>query len=121
MKRSIIKTMIRMMKYVRSVMLQRTGVSVGRLMMNKFESIAFLMRTARNRTDISQDKLSKALGYKNGQYISNLERGLCGLPVNKIKDVSLLLGVEEPLFIHAMVQDFERNIKRELYSKGAFE
>lgn len=51
-----------------------------------FTNIAFLVRTKRinHPKGYSQMDLSRLLGYKNGQFISNVERGLCGIPFKKL-------------------------------------
>ena len=42
------------------------------------------IKMAREKAGISQKKLAKILGYKNGQLISNVERGLCGVPDHRV-------------------------------------
>lgn len=44
------------------------------------KNAAALLREARKRKNYSQAEVSFLLGYKNGQFISNVERGKCNLP-----------------------------------------
>ncbi len=51
--------------------------------MRCFKNIAKLIRTKRlqHPKAYSQSELSHLLGYKNGQFISNVERALCNIPL----------------------------------------
>ena len=50
--------------------------------MRCFKNIAELIKTKRlqHPKGYSQSELSHLLGYKNGQFISNVERALCNIP-----------------------------------------
>jgi transcriptional regulator with XRE-family HTH domain len=82
--------------------------------MKEFKNIAQLIKVKRKRAQISQAYLSKALGYKNGQFVSNVERGLCSIPISSILRVSELL--ETPVFDlrRALVLDFEAHVDKYL-------
>ena len=43
------------------------------------------LKSYRISSGLSQADLSKKLGYKSPQLISNIERGLCGIPADKAK------------------------------------
>lgn len=73
--------------------------------MKTFNHIARLVRENRSKVKISQGDLARSVGFKNGQYISNIERALCGIPVNKIKKISEPLKISEDLIIEAMLLD----------------
>jgi hypothetical protein len=61
----------------------------------------------------SQADLSFLLGYKNGQFISNIERAKCSLPVKEMVLVSELLNIDLEVFKNAYIKDFvlELNLK----------
>jgi ribosome-binding protein aMBF1 (putative translation factor) len=42
----------------------------------EFKNIGKLVKAAREVKGLSQTQLSKELGYKNGQFVSNIERGI---------------------------------------------
>ncbi len=44
-----------------------------------------LFKLERVKTGLSQGKVCKALGYSTPQYLSNFERGLCSMPLEKLK------------------------------------
>lgn len=48
-----------------------------------FQHEARLFFEKRTKNQVSQSELSTDLGFKCGQFISNVERGLCGLPLDK--------------------------------------
>lgn len=58
----------------------------------------------------SQNQLSKLLGYKNGQFISNVERGLCGIPLKGIQKLIEVLGLDRTELKNAMLRDYEDTI-----------
>ena len=58
----------------------------------------------------SQNQLSKLLGYKNGQFISNVERGLCGIPLKGIQKLIEVLGLDSLELKNAMLRDYEDTI-----------
>ncbi|PIP89573.1 MAG: hypothetical protein COW01_11390 [Bdellovibrionales bacterium CG12_big_fil_rev_8_21_14_0_65_38_15] len=58
----------------------------------------------------SQNQLSKLLGYKNGQFISNVERGLCGIPLKGIQKLIEVLNLDSRDLKNAMLRDYEDTI-----------
>ncbi len=60
---------------------------------------------ARQRKDLSQGDLAKALGYTTPQFVSNIERGISLLPADSVGVVSKILGVSAKLLIWAWRKD----------------
>lgn len=52
------------------------------------------LKTIREKAGVTQGQLAIALGYSTPQFISNVERGVSGIPVKKIKAVALLCKAE---------------------------
>ena len=73
--------------------------------MKQFKNIAQAVKSNRVKVDISQEELSHRLGYKNGQFVSNVERGLCSIPNKKLVAISDVLKVEPEVLIEAIVSD----------------
>jgi len=73
--------------------------------MNKFPNIAKVVRENRVRVGVSQTDLSNQLGYKNGQFVSNVERGLCSINHKKIDKLSKIIGAEPDDVRMAIIQD----------------
>lgn len=59
---------------------------------------------------VSQSKLSSELGYRNGQFISNVERGICSIPLDKIGKVAEVLSVDVDVIKDALVEDYKSKI-----------
>lgn len=79
-------------------------------MSRNFTNIAKILKTNRIKVGLSQTKLSEKLGFKNGQFVSNVERGLCNLPMKSIKKVSVELEIDQEILIDAMTQDFKEHL-----------
>ena len=79
-----------------------------------FANIAKLIREARQRENFSQYQVSAVLGYKNAQFISNVERGLCSVPLDKIADLCRFLSIAETDIRVALVKDYASRIDNAL-------
>ena len=68
--------------------------------MRCFKNIAQLIKTKRlhHPKSYSQSELSHLLGYKNGQFISNVERALCNVPLKMLGKVSEVLAIDPKYF-----------------------
>ena len=64
----------------------------------------------------SQSELSHLLGYKNGQFISNVERGLCNIPLKMLKRVSEVLLIPREELKQAILDDHENTLDNYLSS-----
>lgn len=72
----------------------------------EFKNIGRLVKATRESKGISQTFLSRELGYKNGQFVSNIERGICSIPFEKILTLSTLLGIDPTLIKEAVMKDY---------------
>jgi transcriptional regulator with XRE-family HTH domain len=80
--------------------------------MRSFKNIAALVRTKRinHPKNYSQSDLSLLLGYKNGQFISNVERGLCNVPLKMMKKISEVLDITPVEIKSAILKDHEETL-----------
>lgn len=78
--------------------------------MKEFNRIAVVLKEKRRASGLTQYQLSRLLGYKNGQFISNAERGLCSIPAKEIKALCqhLNCGVDE--ICGAMIEDYKNYV-----------
>jgi transcriptional regulator with XRE-family HTH domain len=85
--------------------------------MRCFKNIAQLIRTKRmnHPKGYSQSELSHLLGYKNGQFISNVERALCNIPLKMLKKVSEVLDIPADDLKSAILKDQEETLNNYLY------
>lgn len=79
-------------------------------MKGRFKNIGMTVKNWRLHNDISQAQLAKAIGYKNGQFISNLERGLASIPHDKILILCEVLNIETEWIIDAILQDHRKEM-----------
>lgn len=80
--------------------------------MRSFKNIASLVRSKRigHPKNYSQSDLSLLLGYKNGQFISNVERGLCNVPLKMMKKISEVLDINPDELKSAILKDHEETL-----------
>jgi transcriptional regulator with XRE-family HTH domain len=83
-------------------------------MKGTFKNIAALSRTYRNRTPYSQGDVARQMGYRNDQFMSNVERGLCNLPPKHIPKFCRILNVPTSVVVDAMVADFRATLEAEV-------
>jgi transcriptional regulator with XRE-family HTH domain len=86
--------------------------------MRCFKNIAQLIRTKRmnHPKGYSQSELSHLLGYKNGQFISNVERALCNIPLKMLRKVSEVLDIPSEELKSAILKDQEETLNNYLYN-----
>jgi len=80
--------------------------------MRHFKHLAELVKKKRiaHPQKYSQAELSDLLGYKNGQFISNVERSLCHLPFKILPKVCEVLTISGDEVKDAMLQDYAETI-----------
>ena len=74
-------------------------------MERQFRAIGSTVRFYRARVGLSQTVVAKAMGYKNGQYISNVERGMCRVPVKSIPRLAKILNIGNETLIDSWLAD----------------
>lgn len=91
--------------------------------MRNFSHIAALVKRKRlaHPRHLSQSDLSALLGYKNGQFISNVERALCNIPFKMIGKVCEVLDISAEEIKLAMMKDHEETIDLYLLDHAAAE
>ena len=84
--------------------------------MRSFKHIALLIRTKRmnHPKGYSQSELSHLLGYKNGQFISNVERALCNIPLKMLRKVAEVLDIPAEDLKIAILKDQEETLNNYL-------
>jgi len=87
--------------------------------MRCFDNIAKLIKTKRSAhpKNYSQSELSRLLGYKNGQFISNVERALCNIPLKMLTRVCDILNISPGELKDAMLADYRETLENFLDGK----
>ncbi|MBN8554365.1 MAG: helix-turn-helix transcriptional regulator [Deltaproteobacteria bacterium] len=62
----------------------------------------------------TQKEASDFLGYSSPQFISNFERGLCGLPLNKLKKLGDFYGISVKQLSKVIMDAYRRYLEQEL-------
>lgn len=86
--------------------------------MRCFGTIAKLIKSKRlaHPKGYSQSELSSLLGYKNGQFISNVERALCNVPLKMLVKISEVLDIPPEELKQAILKDHEQTLENYLAS-----
>ncbi len=87
--------------------------------MRCFKNIANLIKSKRlqHPKAYSQSELSHLLGYKNGQFISNVERALCNIPLKMLTRVSEVLDIDSNELKEAILRDHDVTLNNYLRSE----
>ncbi len=88
--------------------------------MRCFQNVAKLIRRKRlgHPKGYSQSELSQQLGYKNGQFISNVERALCNIPLKMLNRICEILGISHEEVKGAILKDHEETLNNYLRLAG---
>ena len=89
--------------------------------MRCFKNIAELIKSKRlqHPKAYSQSELSHLLGYKNGQFISNVERALCNIPLKMLGKVAQVLDITPEMLKEAILKDHEETLDNYLRTSEA--
>lgn len=76
------------------------------------ESIAVRWRQLREKAGLTQKEVSDALGYTTPQFISNVERGRCRFPVEKLPKLKRLYRLSNDQVVNMVMVEEKRGIVR---------
>lgn len=83
------------------------------------KEVGKLFKNYRLGADLSQGYVSKQLGYSSPQFLSNFERGLCMLPLPKLKKALDLYKVDGSEVVDLMIDLQTDHLKKTFLKKGA--
>ena len=78
------------------------------------EEVGKYLRKCREKAGATQKEVSKYLGYNSPQYISNVERGVCGPAVDKVDAWCECVGASKKLVLRLMVKTYGKNVESHL-------
>ena len=81
---------------------------------NRFPNSSKIAREARKKSGKTLYQVGKELGYKNGQFVSNCDRGLCAYPAKHFEYIANLAGVTLEEVIEARLADKRLQIEIDL-------
>jgi transcriptional regulator with XRE-family HTH domain len=73
-----------------------------------------LFRQERLKSGLTQDKVCRILGYSSPQFLSNFERGLCMMPLKKLKKLIEIYNMDNHEVAHLILRLQEKYILAEL-------
>jgi transcriptional regulator with XRE-family HTH domain len=76
------------------------------------ESISVRWRALREKAGLTQKEVSDALGYTTPQFISNVERGRCRFPVEKLPKLKRLYRLSSDQVVNLVMVEEKRGIVR---------
>ena len=83
-----------------------------------FAKLSKLLKSSRQKANLSQIEVANHLGYSTSQFISNWERGLSSPPLEVVKKLAKFYGISsDDLFdiIHkATMEQVDQNLKRKI-------
>lgn len=71
-------------------------------------------KTLRVKADLSQGEVAKRIGLKNGQMVSNWERGACYPPIREMKTLAELYGVSLKAFFDRFSESHRADMWRKV-------
>ena len=86
-------------------------------MKNKHKGFGKYLREKRREAGLSQQNVASALGYSSPQFISNLERGTCPVPLNRIRQFIDLYKIDQDEFVSRFLNEQEIMLRQYIQSR----
>lgn len=83
-------------------------------MKDLFKVLGDFLQSKRVKAGLSQGDVATKLGYSSPQFISNFERGLCAPPLNKLKLLVQLYGLNGDEVLKLMLKEQEKHLRKAL-------
>lgn len=87
-------------------------------MKNTKENVSIRWRELREKAGLTQKEVSDALGYTTPQFISNVERGRCRFPVEKLPKLKRLYRLSNDQVVDMVMVEEKRGIVRHFKRLG---
>ena len=75
-------------------------------------SIGEVLRKAREKAKMSQTELANKMGYISPQFVSNWERGLCGVPASKAAMFCKITGMKITAMKALLLEEASRKLDK---------
>lgn len=75
------------------------------------EKFGKFLRSAREERGLSQTEVADLLGFSSSQFISNWERGLSTPPLDKLKQVTIILNIKPELMVESIMNFTESEVR----------
>jgi transcriptional regulator with XRE-family HTH domain len=81
---------------------------------DSMELFSKYLKDMRIKKGVSQRELAELLGYTSGQFVSNYERGMCPVPLDKVKDLIGILNLDSTKVVNLIQEDRKKSLLRTL-------
>lgn len=78
------------------------------------EEIGYHWKNLRERAGMTQREVAEELGYTTPQFISNVERGRCRYPVEKLPRIKKLYGLGTEQLVDLILREEKQTILKQL-------
>lgn len=85
--------------------------------MNRFKSAGQLIYEKRKEKNYTQQIVAHSLGYKNHQFICQIEKGISAVPAEKIEDLCAILEIPWDVLVFHMALDYKEGLKAKMVNK----
>lgn len=82
-----------------------------------YGAVGDLLTKYRHRSGLTQRQAALKVGNSNSQFISNIERGLCSVPLPMLRKLIRVYGIKEreiPSIIRVLISEFEKRLYESL-------
>lgn len=86
-------------------------------MVRTYDEIGSTIKERRLAMRLSQKFVAEAIGYKNAQLISNIERGMCSLPLKNLNTTATVLNMNPGILANAIIMDQIRYMDKVIKEK----
>lgn len=93
---------------------QLSEAIVGKKMKNDSENIGALIKSYREKSNMTQKTLSELLGYENPQFVSLIENGHSKVPLNVVGRIIDILKIPEKKVVDILVSAYQKAIMNEI-------
>jgi len=76
------------------------------------------LKTSRENLGLSQNEVAQKIGHGSGQFISNIERGKCALPVRTLGELIKYYRLDTSEVIQMMVSDYRSKLEQDLLAEA---
>lgn len=83
-----------------------------------FSKIGKYLKEKRIAKGLSQHQVAAKLGYGSSQFVSNVERGMCGFPLVKLRKLVDIYELDAEFLANMIVDDHARHVRTTLIKAG---
>lgn len=79
-----------------------------------YKEIGTMIRSARERQELTQLELANKLGYESMQFVSLIERGMSKAPLTVIGKLAVILGIPAKKIENLLVEEYRNKVQTDI-------